>query len=214
MSRFRPLGARGRTRTYTAVGQAILSRPRLPFRHPGSGRWHQSILLPFAGQSEARAATRSALVTDDVGWVTHVGDGVATVRGFTDLRSNELIVFPGGLSAIAASLNEHESGVILLGPADRLLEGAEARRTKRVVDAPVGEALLGRVIDPLGRPLDDRRALPSEERVPVEQLAPPIMHRAPVETPLQTGIKAIDAAIPEGVTPPSSRGSRRPPSRQ
>ena len=152
----------------------------------------------FAKLSEVQAATRPALVTEDVGRVTHVGDGVATVQGFSDLRSNELIAFPGGLTGIAASLNEREGGVILLGPADRLLEGAEARRTKRVVDAPVGDALLGRVIDPLGRPLDDRRPLQSDEHVPIEQPAPPIMHRAPVETPLQTGIKAIDAAIPIG----------------
>ncbi|MDH3664836.1 MAG: F0F1 ATP synthase subunit alpha, partial [Alphaproteobacteria bacterium] len=152
----------------------------------------------FAKLSKAQAATRAALVTDNVGWVTHVGDGVATVRGFSELRANELIVFSGGLNGIAASLSEREIGVILLGPADRLLEGAEARRTKRMVDTPVGEALLGRVIDPLGRPLDDRRPLPSDDHVPVEQPAPPIMHRAPVETPLQTGIKAIDAAIPIG----------------
>ena len=152
----------------------------------------------FAMLSDARAATNAALVTDDVGWVTHVGDGIASVQGFSDLRVNELIVFPGGLSGIAASLSEHEVGVILLGPAHRLLEGAEARRTKRVVDAPVGDVLLGRVIDPLGRPLDDRRPLQSVDRIPIEQPAPPIMNRAPVETPLQTGIKAIDAAIPIG----------------
>ena len=148
--------------------------------------------------SDARAVTNAALVTDDVGWVTHVSNGVANVQGFSDLRANELIVFPGGLSGISASLSEHEVGVILLGPANRLLEGAEARRTKRVVDAPVGDTLLGRVIDPLGRPLDDRRPLQTDERIPIEQPAPPIMHRAPVETPLQTGIKAIDAAIPIG----------------
>jgi F-type H+-transporting ATPase subunit alpha len=120
------------------------------------------------------------------------------VRGFSELRANELILFPGGLTGIAASLSLHEVGVILLGPASRLIEGAEARRTKRVVDAPVGESLLGRVIDPLGRPLDDRSAPSSERRLPVDQPAPPIVHRAPVETPLQTGIKAIDAAIPIG----------------
>ena len=152
----------------------------------------------FAVLAEAQAATPIALMTDDVGWVTHVGDGVATVCGFSDLRANELIGFPGGLSGIAASLNEREVGVILLGPTDRLVDGAEARRTRRVVDAPVGDTLLGRVIDPLGQPLDDRGQLQAEKRVPVEQPAPPIMHRAPVESPLQTGIKAIDAAIPIG----------------
>ncbi len=152
----------------------------------------------FARLSEVQAATRPALVTEDVGRVTHVGDGVATVSGFSDLRANELIAFHGGLNGIAASLSEHEIGVILLGSAHRLVEGAEARRTKRVVDAPVGDALLGRVIDPLGKALDDRQPLTSDERVPVERPAPAIMHRAPVETPLQTGIKAIDAAIPIG----------------
>ena len=152
----------------------------------------------FAKLAEAQAATSMALVTDDVGWVTHVGDGVATVRGFSDLRANELIDFPGGLTGVAASLSEHDVGVILLGPTDRLIDGAEARRTRRVVDAPVGDTLLGRVIDPLGQPLDDRGQLQAEKRVPVERPAPPIMRRAPVETPLQTGIKAIDAAIPIG----------------
>ncbi|MGI9451332.1 MAG: F0F1 ATP synthase subunit alpha, partial [Geminicoccaceae bacterium] len=152
----------------------------------------------FARLSEAQAATRPALVTEDLGRVARVGDGVATVRGFSDLRANELIAFPGGLNGITASLSEREVGVILLGSADRLLEGAEARRTNRVVDAPIGDVLLGRIIDPLGKALDDRRPLTSDERIPVEQPAPPIMHRAPVETPLQTGIKAIDAAIPIG----------------
>ena len=152
----------------------------------------------FARLAEAKAATSTAPVTDEVGWVTHVGDGVATVRGFSDLRANELILFPGNLTGIAASLDERDIGVILLGPADRLIDGTEARRTRRVVDAPVGDALLGRVIDPLGRTLDDRGPLQPEKRVPVERPAPPIMHRAPVEIPLQTGIKAIDAAIPIG----------------
>lgn len=134
----------------------------------------------------------------EVAHVISVGNGVAQVAGFTDLHANELIEFEGGLMGIASNLREDRVGVIVLGDTGDLRPGDRLRRTKRVVDVPVGEALLGRVLDPLGQPLDGAGTVEAEARMPVERVAPPIMHRAPVNVPLQTGIKAVDAAIPIG----------------
>jgi len=134
----------------------------------------------------------------EIAHVLSVGNGVAQVAGFTDLRADELVLFEGGLAGIAANLREDRVGVIVLGDTDRLRPGDRLHRTGRVVDVPVGAALLGRVVDPLGRPLDAGDPVEAEERMPVERIAPPIMHRDPVNVPLQTGIKAVDAAIPIG----------------
>ncbi|MEO1291280.1 MAG: alternate F1F0 ATPase, F1 subunit alpha [Pseudomonadota bacterium] len=144
------------------------------------------------------AAYEPRLELGEIGHVTAIGSGVATVTGFTELRANELLAFPDGLYGIAADLEERRVGAIMLGDEGAVREGAVVRSTGRVVDVPIGEALLGRVIDALGRPLDERGSVRTGLRAPVERTAPPIMHRAPVSTPLQTGIKAIDAAIPIG----------------
>jgi F-type H+-transporting ATPase subunit alpha len=130
--------------------------------------------------------------------ILSVGNGVAQVAGFTDLHADELVRFPNGVVGIASSLRPERIGVIVLGSTDQLRPGDRLRRTGRVVDVPVGEVLLGRVVDALGRPLDGGDAVEGEGRQPVERPAPPIMHRDPVEVPLQTGIKAVDAAIPIG----------------
>ncbi|MCP1335298.1 F0F1 ATP synthase subunit alpha [Hyphomicrobiales bacterium FT118] len=130
--------------------------------------------------------------------VLRVGKGVAAIAGFSELRAGELVAFPGGLHGMATDLDGREAGVVLLGPSDEIREGAAVRRTGRVADTPVGPALLGRVVDPLGRPLDDLGRIDAAARRPVDRPAPPIMHRAPVSVPLQTGIKAIDATIPIG----------------
>jgi F-type H+-transporting ATPase subunit alpha len=142
--------------------------------------------------------TEPALDIADVARVVQVGSGVARVAGFSDLRADELVVFADGGYGIASRLGEREAGIVLLGPSDRVRPGDEVRRTGRVADAPVGEALLGRVVDALGRPLDEAGPVAAAERRPIERTAPPILHRAPVEIPLETGIKAIDAAIPVG----------------
>ncbi|MGD8809411.1 MAG: F0F1 ATP synthase subunit alpha, partial [Gammaproteobacteria bacterium] len=147
----------------------------------------------------ALSAHRAALETREIGTVTQVGNGIARVRGFSSVTDNELIRFPDGLIGIAANLDTTEIGVILLGPAETLNTGDEARRTHRVVDVPVGERLLGRIVDAMGRPLDDKGPVASQQRLPVDRPAPPIIDRAPVTQPLQTGIKAIDAAIPVGL---------------
>ncbi|WP_296643381.1 alternate F1F0 ATPase, F1 subunit alpha [Roseinatronobacter sp.] len=138
------------------------------------------------------------LEVTEVAHIISVGNGVAQVAGFTDLHANELVEFEGGLMGIASNLREDRVGVIVLGDTGDLRPGDRLRRTERVVDVPVGETLLGRVLDPLGRPLDDAGTIEADTRLPVERVAPPIMHRAPVNEPLQTGIKAVDAAIPIG----------------
>ncbi|MBE0413962.1 alternate F1F0 ATPase, F1 subunit alpha [Yoonia sp.] len=134
----------------------------------------------------------------EIAHVASVGNGVAQITGFSDLHADELVRFPHGVMGIASNLQEHQIGVVVLGDTDRLRPGDKVQRTGRVVDVPVGHALLGRVVDAMGRPLDDAGPIDAKDRLPVERPAPPIMHRAPVDEPLQTGIKAIDAAIPIG----------------
>jgi len=152
----------------------------------------------FAPMNEALGAKKMRLVADEVAHVLSVSNGVATVSGFSSLNANELMRFPQGLMGLAANVSEQQVGVIILGDAGALRTGEEVRRTGRVVDTAVGEGLLGRVVDSLGRPLDERGRLEQVSRQPVDRAAPPIIHRAPVEVPLQTGIKAVDAAIPIG----------------
>src|SRR6056297_1567428 len=147
-----------------------------------------------------RAMTHVAPKIDaaEIARILSVSNGVAQVAGFTDLHADELVRFHGDVLGIASSLRPGRIGVIVLGDTGGLRPGDRLRRTGRVVDVPVGEALLGRVVDALGRPIDGGDRIEAEDRKPVEQPAPPIMHRDPVTTPLQTGIKAVDAAIPIG----------------
>ena len=134
----------------------------------------------------------------EIGTVASVGQGIASVRGLGAVRSEELLRFPGNIVGLAFNIDPDEVGVILLDETESLGAGDEVRRTGRILDIPVGDALIGRVIDPLGRPLDDRGPILATERRPVEREAPPIMHRDPVTVPLQTGLKVIDALIPIG----------------
>jgi F-type H+/Na+-transporting ATPase subunit alpha len=143
-------------------------------------------------------AHRSGLRTQEVGRVRAVGNGIVLVAGLPGVRSEELIRFPGGLLGVTFNVDPSDAGVILLGDTGDLQAGAEARRTGGVLDVPVGEALLGRVVDALGRPLDDLGPIRTLERRPVEREAPPIMARAPVTVPLQTGLKVVDALVPIG----------------
>jgi len=142
--------------------------------------------------------TKPSLEIADVAQVVSVGSGVAHITGFKTLHADELVTFERGELGIASSLGENSTGVIILGPTERVRPGDKVRRTHRIVDVPVGAALLGRVVDAIGQPLDERGPIRSVDRQPVERPAPPIMHRGPVNIPLQTGIKAIDAAIPVG----------------
>ena len=139
-----------------------------------------------------------ALVARETGSIRSVAPGIARVAGLPGTGCDERLVFPGGAAGIAFTLDPGEIGVALLDNHARLQAGDTVERTGRVMDVPVGEGLLGRVIDPLGRPLDDRGPILAEGRLPVERPAPAIMERAPVTEPLQTGIKVIDALIPIG----------------
>ncbi|MEA1053054.1 hypothetical protein U5801_25065 [Lamprobacter modestohalophilus] len=134
----------------------------------------------------------------EIGTLLEVGGGIARVRGLPTLGAEALVRFPDGVLGLAVNLDEHELGIVLLDHGDRLTPGAQVQATGRQADTPVGEALIGRVIDATGRPLDDGGPLSINERQPVERPAPAIMERAPVSTPLESGIKAVDAMIPIG----------------
>ena len=141
---------------------------------------------------------RSQLNLIEAGTVSHVGHGVALVRGLPGVRALELVEFEGGLFGLAFNLDPEQIGVVLLGSGESIASGHTVRRSGRVADVPVGPDLLGRVINALGQPLDEMGALSIGERRPIEREAPAILERAPVNQPLQTGIKVIDAAIPIG----------------
>jgi F-type H+/Na+-transporting ATPase subunit alpha len=141
---------------------------------------------------------RAQLTLHQTGTVNYIGHGIARVDGLPDVQSEELVRFPGDVLGMVFNLDPSEVGVILLGPGKHLRAGHEVRRTGRVLDVGVGARLLGRVIDPLGRPLDNRGLVRAAFRWPIEREAPPIMYRSPVTVPLQTGIKVIDATIPIG----------------
>ncbi|MBO8127181.1 MAG: F0F1 ATP synthase subunit alpha [Firmicutes bacterium] len=135
---------------------------------------------------------------EEIGTVIMVGDGIARVYGLSKVMSGELLEFPNGEMGMALNLEEDNVGVVILGSDIGIKEGDTVRRTKRIVEVPVGEALLGRVVDPLGRPLDGKGPIEAKETRPVESPAPGVVDRRPVHEPLQTGIKAIDSMIPIG----------------
>jgi F-type H+-transporting ATPase subunit alpha len=136
--------------------------------------------------------------TRTVGTVIEVGDGIAQIYGLSDALAQELLEFPGGVMGMALNLEEETVGAVVLGDASDIKEGDTVKTTGRVVEVPVGQALLGRVVDPLGRPLDDKGKIETKATRPVERIAPGVIVRQGVDTPVQTGIKAIDALIPIG----------------
>jgi F-type H+/Na+-transporting ATPase subunit alpha len=136
--------------------------------------------------------------TRNVGTVVEVGDGIAQVYGLEGALSSELLEFPGQVMGMALNLEEETVGAVILGDATAIKEGDLVKTTGRVVEVPVGQALLGRVVDPLGRPLDDKGPIETTRTRPVERIAPGVISRMRVNTPVQTGIKAIDALIPIG----------------
>jgi F-type H+-transporting ATPase subunit alpha len=152
----------------------------------------------FSDMREARRGFVPQLTPHEVGTITSISTGIATVSGLPGVGFEELVRFRGGLLGIAFNVDEKEIGVILLGDYEDLRAGDEVERTGRVTDILVGEGLLGRVIDPLGRPLDEKGPISGKERWPVERPAPAIMDRKAVSEPLQTGIMVIDALIPVG----------------
>jgi len=152
----------------------------------------------FAAIEQASKAGVPAIVAREVGTILSVGTGIAHVGGLPGVGYAELIRFPGAASGIAFDVDDDEIGVVLLGDPTHLHAGAEVLREGRVMDVAVGDGWLGRVIDPLGRPLDGQAAFTGDRRAPIERPAPAIMERAPVVVPLQTGLKVIDALIPIG----------------
>jgi F-type H+-transporting ATPase subunit alpha len=152
----------------------------------------------FARINQARETFTAHLVPREVGTITSIATGIAKVSGLPGVGSDELVKFPGDVLGIAFNVDPDEIGVVLLGEYWHLHTGDEVQRTGRVMDVAVGDRLLGRVIDPLGRPLDGKGPVVFSKRLPVERVAAPIMDRAPVKGPLQTGIKVIDALIPVG----------------
>ena len=151
-----------------------------------------SIIKSSIDNFDATAETRN------VGTVVEVGDGIAQVYGLEDALSSELLEFPGGVYGMALNLEEETVGAVLLAGATTIKEGDVVKTTGRVVEVPVGAELLGRVVDPLGRPLDDKGPITATRTRPVERIAPGVIVRKGVDTPVQTGIKAIDALIPIG----------------
>jgi F-type H+-transporting ATPase subunit alpha len=139
-----------------------------------------------------------SLESETMGYVTSVGDGVARVSGLPGAMASELLEFPGGLLGVALNLDEDSIGTVILGDASGIEEGDEVRSTGRVLSVPVGDELIGRVVDSLGNPIDGKGEINAAERRLLETQAPSVVERQPVSDPLQTGIKAIDAMTPIG----------------
>lgn len=140
----------------------------------------------------------SEMSVTDVGTVIQVGDGIALAHGLNDVMAGELLEFHTGVLGLAQNLEENNVGIVILGPADGIKEGDEVKRTGRIMEVPVGEELIGRVVNPLGQPIDGLGPINTSKTRPVESPATGVMDRKSVDEPLQTGIKAIDALVPIG----------------
>lgn len=140
----------------------------------------------------------SALEVVDVGTVIQVGDGIARIYGLEKAMSGELLEFPGGVYGMAMNLEEDNIGCVILGPYENIKEGDQVKRTGRIVEVPVGEALIGRVVNVLGQPIDGKGEIQATEYRPVESQAPGVVDRKSVHEPLQTGLKSIDSMVPIG----------------
>ncbi len=141
---------------------------------------------------------QQAVAVEEVGSVISVGDGIARIHGLERCMAGEMLSFPHDVFGIALNLEEDQVGTVLLGDYTEIREGDTVKRTNKIMSVPVGEALIGRVVNPLGQPLDGRGPVVTDHRNPLERLAPGVVDRQPVREPLQTGIKAIDSMIPIG----------------
>ena len=140
----------------------------------------------------------SEMSVTDVGTVLQIGDGIALIHGLNDVMAGEPVEFKSGVLGLAQNLEESNVGVVILGPYDDISEGDEVKRTGRIMEVPVGDELIGRVVNPLGQPIDGQGPIHTEKTRPVEKKATGVMDRKSVDEPLQTGIKAIDALVPIG----------------
>jgi F-type H+-transporting ATPase subunit alpha len=159
---------------------------------------HAAFDQAFLGISRTLEAFTPEMTPHEVGTIASVSVGIAKVSGLPGVGFDELVKFPGDLYGIAFNVDADEVGVVLLGDCEHLHAGDEVERTGRVMDVPVGDGLIGRVIDALGSPLDGKGPVASNHRLPIERPAPPIMNRAPVTVPLQTGLIVVDSLIPIG----------------
>ena len=141
---------------------------------------------------------KTSTTKSNVGVVRETGDGVARIEGLSDVMLNEMIEFPNGMFGLALNLEETEVGAILLGDNTLIKQGDEAKTTGRLLSVPVGKALLGRVVNTLGQPLDGKGPIKAETFYPLEKIAPGVIKRRSVNQPVQTGIMPIDAMIPIG----------------
>src|SRR3954454_1566043 len=141
---------------------------------------------------------KTSTTRSNVGIVRETGDGVARVEGLSDVMLNEMIEFPNGVYGLALNLEETEIGAILLGDNTLVMEGDEVKTTGKLLQVPVGKAMLGRVVNTLGQPLDGKGPIKTESFYPLEKIAPGVIKRKAVSQPVQTGIMAIDAMIPIG----------------
>src|SRR5918993_818134 len=139
-----------------------------------------------------------AVSVSETGFVISVGDGIARIHGLETVMSGELIEFPHNVSGIALNLEEDQVGAVLLGDYTNIKEGDEVRRTGRIMSVPVGDAMVGRVVNAIGQPIDDKGPVDTTEFFAIERIAPGVIDRKSVREPLQTGIKAIDGMIPIG----------------
>jgi F-type H+-transporting ATPase subunit alpha len=138
------------------------------------------------------------VAVDEVGSIISVGDGIARIHGLDRVMAGEMLAFPHDIYGIALNLEEEEVGAVLLGESFELKEGDTVKRTNTIMSVPVGEELIGRVVSPLGEPVDDKGPIAAKQRNPLERIAPGVLDRQPVREPVQTGIKAIDSMIPIG----------------
>src|ERR1051326_6470943 len=137
-----------------------------------------------------------AIDVTETGSVISVGDCIARIHGLEKVMAGELIEFPHNVSGIAMNLEEDQVGAVLLGEYQHIREGDEVRRTGQIMSVPVGEAMIGRVVDALGRPIDGKGPIATDKSNAIERIAPGVIQRQPVKQPMQTGIKAIDGMIP------------------
>jgi len=147
---------------------------------------------------EQLAGYTAAVDVSEVGTVLQVGDGIARIHGLENCMAGELLDLPNGVAAIAMNLEEDSVGAVLLGETDLIKEGDEVKRTKRIMSVPVGDAVVGRVVNPLGLPIDGKGPIKTTAFNPIERIAPGVVDRKPVKEPLQTGLKPIDAMVPIG----------------
>ena len=140
----------------------------------------------------------SKIAVDEVGTVITLGDGIARVYGLDKVMAGELLSFPHSVAGIAMNLEEDQVGVVLLGEYTEIKEGDEVKRTRHIMSVPVGDAMIGRVVDSLGRPIDDKGPISTDKFIALERLAPGVIARRPVREPMATGLKAIDSMIPIG----------------